>query len=75
LEISFLNLQILLSIDSEKLATKDQDASSSWYLILGEVHYFELDLTRYIVALYGLEVPCGDILVPAVPDFPATVSI
>lgn len=28
-----------------------------------------------IVALYGLEVPCGDIIVPAVPDFPATVSI
>ena len=26
------------------------------------------------VALYGLEVPCGDVLVPAVPDFPATVS-
>ncbi|KUJ22461.1 uncharacterized protein LY89DRAFT_607061 [Mollisia scopiformis] len=27
------------------------------------------------VALYGLEVPCGDILVPAVPDFPATFRI
>lgn len=27
-----------------------------------------------IVALYGLEVPCGDVLIPAVPDFPATVS-
>ena len=27
------------------------------------------------VALYGLEVPCGDVLVPAVPDFPATVSL
>jgi hypothetical protein len=26
------------------------------------------------VALYGLEVPPGDIYVPAVPDFPATVS-
>lgn len=26
------------------------------------------------VAMYGLEVPCGDILVPAVSDFPATVS-
>lgn len=29
---------------------------------------------RQTVALYGLEVPCGDILIPAVPDFPATVS-
>ncbi|KAE9381704.1 hypothetical protein N431DRAFT_359982 [Stipitochalara longipes BDJ] len=27
------------------------------------------------VALYGLEVPCGDVLVPAVPDFPATFRI
>ena len=27
------------------------------------------------VAMYGLEVPAGDILIPAVPDFPATVSI
>lgn len=27
------------------------------------------------VALYGLEVPCGDILTPAVPDFPATFRI
>src|SRR5271169_409390 len=26
------------------------------------------------VALYGLEVPAGDIIIPAVPDFPATVS-
>jgi hypothetical protein len=25
------------------------------------------------VAFYGLEVPAGDIIVPAVPDFPATV--
>jgi hypothetical protein len=33
-----------------------------------------LGLTRAIVAFYGLEVPCGDVLVPAVPDFPATVS-
>jgi FK506-binding nuclear protein len=31
-------------------------------------------LTRDVVALYGLEVPCGDVLIPAVPDFPATVS-
>jgi hypothetical protein len=34
----------------------------------------ELYLTRFQVALYGLEVPCGDVLIPAVPDFPATVS-
>ena len=34
----------------------------------------ELELTQIIVALYGLEVSPGDILVPAVPDFPATVS-
>lgn len=27
------------------------------------------------VALYGLEVPCGDVIVPAVPDFPATFRI
>ncbi|KAE8452153.1 hypothetical protein EG329_001620 [Mollisiaceae sp. DMI_Dod_QoI] len=27
------------------------------------------------VALYGLEVPCGDVMVPAVPDFPATFRI
>lgn len=27
------------------------------------------------VALYGLEVPAGDIIVPAVPDFPATFRI
>lgn len=26
------------------------------------------------VALYGLEVPPGDILIPAAADFPATVS-
>ncbi len=26
------------------------------------------------VAVYGLEVPAGDVIVPAVPDFPATVS-
>lgn len=25
------------------------------------------------VALYGLEVPAGEILIPANPDFPATV--
>jgi len=34
----------------------------------------ELELTKTTVALYGLEVPCGDIIIPAVPDFPATVS-
>ncbi|RDL34532.1 uncharacterized protein BP5553_07660 [Venustampulla echinocandica] len=27
------------------------------------------------VALFGLEVPCGDVLVPATPDFPATFRI
>ncbi|KAM3077126.1 peptidylprolyl isomerase fpr3 [Clarireedia jacksonii] len=27
------------------------------------------------VAMYGLEVPAGDVLVPAVPDFPATFRI
>lgn len=27
------------------------------------------------VALYGLEIPPGDVLIPASPDFPATVSI
>ncbi|KAF7901244.1 hypothetical protein EAF00_003465 [Botryotinia globosa] len=27
------------------------------------------------VAMYGLEVPAGDILIPAVPDFPATFRI
>lgn len=27
------------------------------------------------VALYGLEVPPGDIMIPAAVDFPATVSI
>jgi len=27
------------------------------------------------VALYGLEVPAGDNIIPAVPDFPATVSL
>ncbi|KAF4635490.1 hypothetical protein G7Y89_g2597 [Cudoniella acicularis] len=27
------------------------------------------------VALFGLEVPCGDLLVPATPDFPATFRI
>ena len=27
------------------------------------------------VAVYGLEVPCGDIMVPAIADFPATVSV
>ena len=32
-------------------------------------------LTRTTVAVYGLEVPCGDIMVPAIADFPATVSI
>ena len=26
------------------------------------------------VAVYGLEVPSGDVIIPAVPDFPATVS-
>ena len=26
------------------------------------------------VAFYGLEVPAGDVPIPAVPDFPATVS-
>lgn len=40
-----------------------------------EMHSSEHDLTRNTVALYGLEVPCGDVLVPAVPDFPATVSL
>jgi hypothetical protein len=34
----------------------------------------ELELTQILVALYGLEVSPGDVLVPAVPDFPATVS-
>ncbi|KAH6675521.1 putative FK506-binding protein 4 [Halenospora varia] len=27
------------------------------------------------VALFGLEIPCGDLLVPATPDFPATFRI
>lgn len=27
------------------------------------------------VAVYGLEVPAGDIMVPAIADFPATVSL
>ncbi|EHL00853.1 FKBP-like protein [Glarea lozoyensis ATCC 20868] len=27
------------------------------------------------VALYGLEVPCGDVMVPATPDFPASFRI
>ena len=26
------------------------------------------------VAVYGLKVPAGDVMVPAVKDFPATVS-
>jgi len=26
------------------------------------------------VAVYGLEVPAGDVLIPAAPEFPATVS-
>lgn len=31
--------------------------------------------TMLPVAVYGLEVPAGDMPIPAVPDFPATVSI
>jgi hypothetical protein len=32
-------------------------------------------LTRKTVALYGLGVPCGGEPMPALPDFPATVSV
>ncbi|TAQ88219.1 Peptidylprolyl isomerase [Chlorociboria aeruginascens] len=35
----------------------------------------ELATAVQIIALYGLEVPCGDIIIPAVPDFPATFRI
>lgn len=30
-------------------------------------------MTLSAVAFYGLEVPAGDIVIPATPDFPATV--
>lgn len=36
---------------------------------------FKSCLTYKLVAFYGLEVPCGDVITPAVADFPATVSI
>lgn len=27
------------------------------------------------VAVYGLKVPAGDVMIPAIADFPATVSL
>ena len=33
------------------------------------------ELTRTTVATYGLQVPPGDIIIPAIADFPATVSV
>lgn len=58
--------------DQSELDKLDQHAAPS--RCVPRVHPIWTQSDLSIVALYGLEVPCGDILVPAVPDFPATVS-